>query len=129
MNLNDTLKRQWRNSRITLRQLILMQGKMSSKKRNLLEKLTTLSKLLWLRIQLNEQVLSIYTGSHQTACKDFKVWAIITIKLKVHVLVDLWYLFIRKWRCVLDCFFCRMTLVLPDRTNDSKLPPAMSVAL
>ena len=70
------------------KRFILMQNKVTNKKRNLLEKLVTLNKRVYQAMLLKEQFLSIYRDL-KTARRNLKEWIIAAIKSKIPSFVEL----------------------------------------
>lgn len=87
------------------KRFIPMQNKVTSKKRDLLERLSHLNQRIYQAMLLKEQFLSIYSsGDRKTAFTDPKEWIITVIKSQIPSFVELGYKFFRKRHYVLNYF-------------------------
>ena len=101
------------------KRFILMQNKVTSKKRNVLDKLASLNQRVYETMLLKEQFISIYTaGDRKTAQRNLKDWIVAAIKSKIPSLVELGYKFFRKRHYILNYFICRITTAVSEGINN-----------
>ena len=101
------------------KRFILMQNKVTNKKRNLLEKLSTLNERVYHAMLLKEQFLSIYTAQdRKEAFSNLKEWIVAAIKSKITSFVELGFKFFRKRHYVLNYFICRITTAISEGLNN-----------
>lgn len=101
------------------KRFILMQNKVTSKKRDLLEKLSHLNQRIYQAMLLKEQFLSIYSSQdRKTALTNLKEWIIAAIKSQIPSFVELGYKFFRKRHYVLNYFTCKITSAISEGINN-----------
>jgi len=101
------------------KRFILMQNKVTHKKRDILDKLFRLNERVYQAMLLKEQFLSIYgAGDWKTAQINLKEWIIAAIKSKIPAFVDLGYKFFRKRHYVLNYFICKITSAISEGINN-----------
>lgn len=101
------------------KRFILMQNKVTNKKRNLLDKLSSLNERVYKAMLLKEQFLSIYTaGDHKIAYANLREWIVAAIKSKIPSFVELGYKFFRKRQYVLNYFICKITTAISEGINN-----------
>lgn len=101
------------------KRFILMQNKVTDKKRNLLEKLSTLNKRVYHAMLLKEQFLSIYTAQNRKeAFSNLKEWIVAAIKSKIPAFVELGFKFFRKRHYILNYFICKITTAISEGINN-----------
>jgi len=101
------------------KRFILMQNKVTHKKRDLLDRLSRLNERVYQAMLLKEQFLSIYgAGDWKIAQISLKEWIIATIKSKIPAFVDLGYKFFRKRHYVLNYFICKITSAISEGINN-----------
>lgn len=101
------------------KRFILMQNKVTNKKRNLLEKLSTLNERVYHAMLLKEQFLSIYTAhDRREAFSNLKEWIVAAIKSKNSAFVELGFKFFRKRHYILNYFICKITSAISEGLNN-----------
>jgi len=96
-----------------------MQNKVTSKKRDILEKLSHLNQRIYQAMLLKEQFLSIYSSQdRKTALTNLKEWIIAAIKSQIPSFVELGYKFFRKRHYVLNYFTCKITSAISEGINN-----------
>lgn len=101
------------------KRFILMQNKVSDKKRDLLEKLSSLNEGVYKAMLLKEQFLSLYTADDRlTAYANLREWIIAAIKSQIPAFVELGYKFFRKRHYVLNYFVCKITAAISEGINN-----------
>lgn len=101
------------------KRFILMQNTVSSKKINLLQRLSELNERLYRAMLLKEQFLSIYTaGDRKTAYTNLREWIVAAIKSGIAPFVELGYKFFRKRHYVLNYFICKITAAISEGINN-----------
>ena len=101
------------------KRFILMQNKVTSKKRNVLDKLASLNQRVYETMLVKEQFISIYTaGDRKTAQRNLKDWIVAAIKSKIPSHVELGYKFFRKRHYILNYFICRITTAASEGINN-----------
>jgi len=96
-----------------------MQNKVTNKKRNLLDKLSSLNERVYKAMLLKEQFLSIYTaGDRKVAYTNLRGWIVAAIKSKIPSFVELGYRFFRKRHYVLNYFICKITTAISEGINN-----------
>ena len=100
------------------KRFILMQNKVTNKKQNLLEKLSTLNERVYQAMLLKEQFISIYSvQDRKTAFTNLKEWIVATIKSQIPSLVELGFKFFRKRHYILNYFVCKITSAISEGIN------------
>lgn len=101
------------------KRFILMQNKVTNKKRDLLDKLSLLNERVYKAMLLKEQFLSVYTArDRKTAYTNLRDWIVAAIKSKIPSFVELGYKFFRKRHYVLNYFICRITTAISEGINN-----------
>ena len=101
------------------KRFILMQKTVSSKKTDLLQRLSKLNERLYKAILLKEQFLSIYAaGDRKTAYINLREWIVTAIKSGIAPFVELGYKFFRKRHYVLNYFICKITAAISEGINN-----------
>jgi transposase len=101
------------------KRFILMQNKVTTKKRNLLERLSHLNQRIYQAMLLKEQFLSIYSSQdRKTAFTNLKEWIVTAIKSRMPSFVELGYKFFRKRHYVLNYFTCKITSAISEGINN-----------
>jgi len=101
------------------KRFILMQNKVTHKKRDILDRLSRLNERVYQAMLLKEQFLSIYgAGDWKTAQINLKEWIIAAIKSKIPAFVALGYKFFRKRHYVLNYFICKITSAISEGINN-----------
>ena len=101
------------------KRFILMQNKVTNKKRDLLEKLSTLNERVYHAMLLKEQFLSIYTAQDRPeAFSNLKEWIVAAIKSKISSFVELAFKFFRKRHYILNYFICQITSAISEGLNN-----------
>lgn len=90
------------------KRFILMQNKVTTKKRDLLERLSHLNQRIYQAMLLKEQFLLIYSSQdRKTAFTNLKEWIVTAIKSQIPSFVELGYKFFRKRHYILNYFTCK----------------------
>jgi len=98
---------------------ILMQNKDINRKKDLLEKLSTLNERVYKAMLLKEQFLSIYTSNdRRSAHANLRAWISTAIKSKITSFVELGYKFFRKRHYILNYFVCKITTAISEGINN-----------
>jgi len=101
------------------KRFLLMQNKVTNKKRDLLEKLSTLNQNVYHAMLLKEQFLSIYTAEdRREAFLNLKEWIVAAIKSKISAFVELGFKFFRKRHYILNYFICQITCAVSEGINN-----------
>jgi transposase len=101
------------------KRFILMQNKVTNKKMDILEKLSSLNERVYKAMLLKEQFLSIYVaGDRKTAYTNLKEWIVAAIKSEIPSFVELGYKFFRKRHYVLNYFICKITSAISEGINN-----------
>lgn len=101
------------------KRFILMQNKVTNKKRDMLEKLSELNQGVYQAMLLKEQFLSIYSaGDRKTAWANLKAWIIAALKSNVPAFVELGRKFFRKRHYILNYFICNITTAISEGINN-----------
>ena len=101
------------------KRFILMQNKVTNKKRNLLEKLSTLNERVYHAMLLKEQFLSVYTTQdRREAFSNLKEWIVAAIKSEISSFVELGFKFFRKRHYILNYFICKITTAISEGINN-----------
>lgn len=101
------------------KRFILMQNKVTNKKRNLIEKLSTLNQRIYHAMLLKEQFLSIYSAKdRKTAFINLKDWIVASIKSQIPSFVELGFKFFRKRHYILNYFLHRITASISEGINN-----------
>jgi transposase len=101
------------------KRFILMQNKVTNKKLNLLEKLSTLNQRVYHAMLLKEQFLSIYSSQdRKSAFASLREWIVAAIKSKIPSLVELGLKFFRKRHYILNFFICNITSAISEGINN-----------
>ena len=96
-----------------------MQNKVTNKKRDLLDKLSSLNERVYKAMLLKEQFLSIYTSSdRKIAYTNLKEWIRAAIKSQISSFVELGYKFFRKRHYALNYFICKITAAISEGINN-----------
>lgn len=101
------------------KRFILMQNRATDRKKNLLERLSTLNKEVYEAMLLKEQFLSFYaSNSRKTAYSNLKDWIAAAIKSGIKPFVELGYKFFRKRHYILNYFACKITSAISEGINN-----------
>ena len=101
------------------KRFILMQNKVTDKKRDLLERLSSLNECVYKAMLLKEQFLAIYeAGERITAYTNLRQWIVAAIKSGMPSFVELGYKFFRKRHYVLNYFICKITAAVSEGINN-----------
>lgn len=101
------------------KRFILMQNTVSDKKRDLLEKLSSLNERVYKAMLLKEQFLTIYQeGDRKAAYANLRQWIVAAIKSGIPSFVELGYKFFRKRHYVLNYFICKITAAISEGINN-----------
>lgn len=101
------------------KRFILMQNKVTDKKRDILNKLSSLNERVYKAMLLKEQFLSIYTAiNRKAAYTNLRGWIVSAIKSQISSFVELGYKFFRKRHYVLNYFTCKITTAISEGINN-----------
>jgi len=101
------------------KRFILMQNKVTNKKRNLLEKLSALNHRVYNAMLLKAQFLSIYSAKdRKTAFINLKEWIVAAIKSQIPSFVELGFKFFRKRHYILNYFIHKITSSISEGINN-----------
>jgi len=101
------------------KRFILMQNKVTDKKRDLLEKLAQLNQGVYQALLLKEQFLSIYAaGDRSTAWANLKAWIVAALQSGIPSFEELGRKFFRKRHYVLNYFICKITTAVSEGINN-----------
>ncbi len=101
------------------KRFILMQNTVSDKKRDLLEKLSSLNERVYKAMLLKEQFLTIYqAGDRKAAYANLRQWIVAAVKSGMPSFVELGYKFFRKRHYVLNYFICKITAAISEGINN-----------
>ena len=101
------------------KRFILIQNKVTDKKRNILDQLSSLNERVYQAMLLKEQFLSVYeAGDQKTAQINLKEWIVTAIQSKIPVFVELGYKFFRKRHYVLNYFIFKITTAVSEGINN-----------
>jgi transposase len=101
------------------KRFILMQNKVTDKKRDLLEKLSSMNEKIYKAMLLKEQFLAIYHAEdRKMAFANLREWIVTAIKSRIPSFVELGYKFFRKRHYVLNYFVCRITSSISEGINN-----------
>lgn len=101
------------------KRFILMQNKVTDKKRDLLEKLAQLNQGVYQALLLKEQFLSIYSaGDRSTAWANLKAWIVAALQCGLPSFEELGRKFFRKRHYVLNYFICKITAAVSEGINN-----------
>lgn len=101
------------------KRFILMQNTVSDKKRDLLEKLSSLNERVYKAMLLKEQFLAIYqAGDRKAAYANLRQWIVAAVKSGMPSFVELGYKFFRKRHYVLNYFICKITSAISEGINN-----------
>ncbi len=101
------------------KRFILMQNKVTNKKKDILEKLSSLNEKVYKAMLLKEQFLSIYTaGNRKIAYTNLREWIVAAIKSQIPSFVEFGYKFFRKRHYVLNYFICKITSAISEGINN-----------
>jgi transposase len=101
------------------KRFILMQNKATSKKINLLEKLSALNHRVYQALLLKEQFLSVYSAPDSKAARrNLKDWIVAAINSNLSAFIDLGYKFFRKRHYVLNYFRNKITTAISEGINN-----------
>ena len=98
---------------------ILMQNKKTDRKKDLLERLSSLNERVYKAMLLKEQFLSVYASNNRkTAYTNLREWIITAIKSEIPSFVELGYKFFRKRHYILNYFVCKITTAISEGINN-----------
>ena len=101
------------------KRFILMQNKVTNKKRDMLEILSKLNQSVYQAMLLKEQFLCIYTAADRTeAWLNLKKWIVAALQSKIPEFVELGKKFFRKRHYVLNYFICKITTAISEGINN-----------
>lgn len=101
------------------KRFILMQNKVTDKKRDLLEKLAQLNQGVYQALLLKEQFLSIYSaGDRSTAWANLKAWIVAALQCGLPSFEELGRKLFRKRHYVLNYFICKITTSVSEGINN-----------
>jgi len=101
------------------KRFILMQNKVTTKKQNILEKLSMLNEPVYHAMLLKEQFLSIYTSpDRRTAFINLKAWIGAALQSQIPPFVALGLKFFRKRHYILNYFICKITSAISEGINN-----------
>lgn len=101
------------------KRFILMQNRITSKKQNLLERLSALNQRVYNVMLLKEQFLSIYSApDSKTAFTNLKEWIAAAIQSKIPSFVELGFKFFRKRHYILNYFIHKITSSISEGINN-----------
>lgn len=101
------------------KRFILMQNKVTDKKRDILDKLSSLNERVYKAMLLKDQFLSIYSaGDRKVAYTNLREWIVAAIKSEIPSFVELGYKFFRKRHYVLNYFICKITAAISEGINN-----------
>jgi len=101
------------------KRFILMQNTVSDKKRDLLERLSSLNERVYKAMLLKEQFLTIYqAGERKAAYANLRQWIVAAVKSGMPSFVELGYKFFRKRHYVLNYFICKITAAISEGINN-----------
>lgn len=92
-----------------------MKNKVTDKKVNILEKLSSLNEPVCQAMLIKEQFLLIYTaGNRKFAYTNQRDWIVAAIKSGIPSFAELGYTFYRKRHYALNYFICKITSVISE---------------
>ena len=101
------------------KRFILMQNKVTNKKREMLDKLSSLNERVYKAMLLKEQFLSVYIASdRQMAYTNLREWITSAIRSEIPSFVELGYKFFRKRHYVLNYFRYKITTAISEGINN-----------
>jgi transposase len=101
------------------KRFILMQNTVSDKKRDLLERLSSLNERVYKAMLLKEQFLTIYqAGDRKAAYANLRQWIVAAVKSGMPSFVELGFKFFRKRHYVLNYFICKITTAISEGINN-----------
>lgn len=101
------------------KRFILMQNKVTNKKRDMLERLSQLNQGVYQAMLLKEQFLEIYsTGDRKTAWANLKAWIVAALQSNMAAFVELGRKFFRKRHYILNYFICNITTAISEGINN-----------
>ncbi len=101
------------------KRFILMQNKVTSKKRNILEKLSRLNQRVYQAMLLKEQLLSIYRAKdRKTAFINLRAWIVAALTSQIPSFVELGFKFFRKRHYILNYFIHKITTSISEGINN-----------
>ncbi len=101
------------------KRFILMQNKVTTKKQNILEKLSTLNEPVYHAMLLKEQFLSIYTSpDRKTAFINLRAWIVAALQSQIPSFIELGLKFFRKRHYILNYFICKITSAISEGINN-----------
>ncbi len=101
------------------KRFILMQNKVTNKKRDMLERLSALNQGVYQAMLLKEQFLSIYSaGDRKSAWTNLKAWIIAALKSDIPAFEELGGKFFRKRHYILNYFICKITTAISEGINN-----------
>jgi transposase len=101
------------------KRFILMQNKVTDKKRDLLEKLAQLNQGVYQALLLKELFLSIYSaGDRSTAWANLKAWIVAALQCGLPSFEELGRKLFRKRHYVLNYFICKITTSVSEGINN-----------
>jgi transposase len=96
-----------------------MQNKKTDRKKDLLERLSSLNERVYKAMLLKEQFLSVYASNNRkTAYTNLGEWIITAIKSDIPSFVELGYKFFRKRHYILNYFVCKLTTAISEGINN-----------
>ena len=96
-----------------------MQNTVSDKKRDLLERLSSLNERVYKAMLPKEQFLTIYqAGDRKVAYANLRQWIVAAVKSDMPSFVELGYKFFRKRHYVLNYFICKITSAISEGINN-----------
>jgi transposase len=101
------------------KRFILMQNTVFDKKRDLLERLSSLNERVYKAMLLKEQFLTIYqAGDRKTAYANLRQSIVAAINSDMPSFEELEYKFFRKRHYVLNYFICEITAAISEGINN-----------
>jgi len=101
------------------KRFILFQNKVTQKKQDLLEKLSSLNQRVYQAMLFKEQFLSVYSApDRKTAFTNLKGWIVAAIKSEIPSFVELGLKFFRKRHYILNYFLHKITSAISEGINN-----------
>lgn len=101
------------------KRFILMQNKVTDKKKDILNKLSSLNERVYKAMLLKEQFLSIYNAiNRKAAYTNLRGWIVSAIRSQISSFVELGYKFFRKRHYVLNYFIYKITTAISEGINN-----------
>jgi transposase len=101
------------------KRFILMQNKVTNKRIDILDKLSSLNDRVYKAMLLKDQFISLYNADdRKVAYTNLREWIVAAIKSGIPAFVELGYKFFRKRHHVLNYFICKITAAVSEGINN-----------